>query len=141
MAVESIKSESIMKLLKQLVILIIVSQLSCCKGQEKDGVTYPKEKTMTTDKFDIEKYNKKVEEKKKKGEFDVYNHMEILPNGNVIESSQAQDKSSTIIISPPEPEIIQIYKSYYKNGFLEFEIHRYIGLAMGADEIRFGKSN
>lgn len=129
-----------MKLINLILILFVILQLTSCKGQENEGVTYSKEKIMTTDKFNIEKYNKIVAEKRRNGDFDVYNHTEILSNGNVVESSQAQDKSSTIIILPPVPKMIETYKSYYKNGFLEFEIHRYIGLAMGADEIKFGIS-
>lgn len=135
---ENIKFTSIMKLVNLIPILFVILQLTNCKGQENEGVTYPKEKIMTTDKFNIEKYNKIVEEKTRKGEFDIYNHIDTLSNGNVMESTQGQDGTYTVIITPPVPALDKIYKDYYKNGFLKEETNLYIGLAMGSDEIKFG---
>jgi hypothetical protein len=130
-----------MKKVKSIIYLCIIAfNLMSCGGQTEKGVYYPKEKIMTTDKFDFVKYNRIVEEKRKLGEFDLYNHVEVLTNGNVVESSQAQDKSATVIILPPVPELIETYKSYHKNGFLESETQRYIGLQLGADIVKFGSS-
>lgn len=130
-----------MKKIKSIICLCVIAfNLMSCGGQTEKGVYYPKEKIMTTDKFDFVKYNRIVEEKRKLGEFDLYNHIEVLANGNVVESSQAQDKSATVIILPPVPELIETYKSYHKNGFLESETRRYIGLQLGADIVKFGTS-
>lgn len=129
-----------MKKLKKIIYLLIAFNLISCGGQTEKGVNYPKEKIMTTDKFDFVKYNQIVEQKRKLGEFEVYRHVEVLTDGTVVESSQAQDNTATVTILPPVPEILETYKVYHKNGYLESEVQRYIGLATGSDIVKFGIS-
>ncbi|GAA3508392.1 hypothetical protein GCM10022393_19370 [Aquimarina addita] len=119
---------------------LILGFFTQCIGQKEKGVIYPKEKIMTTDIFDIEKYNQVIEEKKIKGLPRSNIRTEILEDGTIIESSQSQKKYVTVRIIPKTPKIFETYKKYYPNGFLEMKMQRFMGLAMGANIIKTGIS-
>ena len=121
---ENFKSTSAMKLLKLLTILLSIVQLTSCKGQNKEGVTYPKEKIMSNEKFDIEKFNKCFNQEDK-----VYNEdcKQILSDGTVvIQSIMSEDYRQDII--PVAPGLLSRVKLFYlKTGILKQEYETYVG--------------
>ncbi|MEZ0128535.1 hypothetical protein AB9T88_01460 [Flavobacterium sp. LBUM151] len=121
---ENIKQGNTMKILKKLFVLFLFLQLISCKGQEKDGISYPKEKIMSTERFDIEKYKNCIKLKEKDKYADVSNCEEILKDGTLIISYMEWEKR----IIPPAPNLFSTVFKYYKSGIIKEEFKTYIGI-------------
>lgn len=139
MAMENTKLTQRLAIVGKLVLLICLVQLMSCEGQVKDKAISSKVKIMTTEKFEIEKYNKCIEEREKNPLLDLSQCEDTLDDGTLVISSKSSD-DYTVITTPPPPSLVQSFKRYYKNGFLQERSERYIGYAMGFDLIKFGNS-
>lgn len=129
-----------MKTLKIITILFFFSQLTNCKGQKKDGVTYPNEKIMTMEKFDVDKLNKCLIQKEKENPLqDLSTCDELLKDGSFI-SNYETTEGYVSVHTLPIPSLLQNYKEYYDNSILKEEFNLFIGLAIGSDQVKFGIS-
>ena len=136
---ENIKSTNIMRLLRVIIICSIVLQFSGCKGQNEKGVSYPKSKIMSTERFDIDKYQKCIEKKQRTGNIDLSQCQDTLSDGTVIISVKNAEESFVRII-PAVPSLIENVKAYYGYGSIKEEYSRYLGVFLNAEEIRIGTS-
>ncbi|EKT3967184.1 hypothetical protein NTJ12_002266 [Flavobacterium psychrophilum] len=119
-----------MKLLKLVTILFAILQLASCKGQDKDGVTYPKEKIMNNERFDIDRFRNypkvvTVEQEKK-----LPSKRDTLLDGTIIDYSWWNDKNKTYYskrITPPAPALFYTYKEFYQTGVIKQESELFVG--------------
>lgn len=103
-----------------------------CNGQEKSKTTYPKEKIMNTERFDIQKYRKRQLEKEKTG--NLSNCEDTLSDNTIINYSSSikpPDKLSySITITPPPPALFFTVKNFYDTGIIKEETKSFIGFLM-----------
>lgn len=125
-----------MKLVKIFSMFLVVAQLSSCKGQNEDGIQ-PKNKAMTTERFDLEKYNECIGKKKKEGEIDLSQCEYKLADGTTIISVKDSEESFSRVI-PPAPALFETVKVYHGDGFLKEEYSRYMGVFLTSSEVRNG---
>lgn len=130
--------------IKQIIFIFIVFSLFNCKRQTEEGVQYPKEKIITTDKFDIERFKNYPKVLKLGEEKKLPSIKDTLPDGTIIDYSWGKglDKKKYYSkkITPPVPAIFFIDKEYYENGILKQETKVFLGQSINSDQIKFGKS-
>ena len=131
---ENFKLKNIMKLLKISSILIIILQLTSCKGHDEKGVSYPKQKKRNTEKFDIEKFDQCANMPNKPYSEDC---KEILPDkSEIVQLMMAENYQEEII--PPPPSMIKRVRTFYLNtGVIKEELSTYIGLHFPVGEIKY----
>ena len=123
--------------IKKIIAITFALSLLQCTGQTEKGVQYPKEKIMTEDKLDIDKYKSIIEGKRLRDDY-TYN-VEVLKDGSFIDYfGMNQNKIHSIILHKSIPSITEVYKEYYNNGILKEETERFIGSSMNSDQIKFG---
>ena len=120
----------IMKLLQLLTILLSIIQLTGCKGQNEEGVTYSKQKIMSNKKFDIEKHKKCLEIKLQTNNLKNYPLCDvILKDRTVVYTSENSEDYQEEII-PPAPALIKKTQLFYlKTGIIKEDFESYIGNA------------
>lgn len=132
------------KIEKQIIFIFIAFSLFNCKGQTEEGVQYPKEKIMTTDRFDIEKFKNYPKVLKLGEEKKLPSTKDTLPDGTVINYSWGKglDKQKYYAKKtiPPVPALSYIEKEYYENGILKREKEVFLGQSINSDQIKFGIS-
>ncbi len=116
---------------KMLYTIVATYVLTACSGQEKRVVTYPKEKIMNTDKFDIIGFRNWQQEKEMKG--DLSECEDTLSDNTVItyySTMESPDEISyTKVITPPPPALFYSTKIFYPTGVIKEELEQiFIGL-------------
>ena len=114
--------------------LLAVLQLTSCEGQNAKGVSYPKQKKMSTEKFDIEKFEACASKPNKPYPEDC---KEILPDKTEkVQLLMAENYQEEII--PPPPSLIKKIRTFYlKTGIIKEELDSYIGLHFPTGEIKY----
>ncbi len=128
--------------IKKIIAITFALSLLQCTGQTEKGVQYPKEKIMTQDRFDINRFKDYPdaivfgEEKKLTPTEDTLSDGTVIIYswGNGLDNKKYYSK----LIKTPVPSITEVYKEYYNNGILKEETERFIGSSMNSDQIKFG---
>ncbi len=105
--------------MKIIPIITLILILFSCNGQEESKQKIKNQSEMTTEKFDIETFNKN----KVNNEYSF-----LLESGKKIEQMQAGDGESLIYIeyeTPKDPELFYVYKEYHNNGVLKLKGERF----------------
>jgi hypothetical protein len=119
-----------MKLIKLIIILFGVIQLTGCKGQNKEGVNYPKEKIMSDEKFDVERFKNYPSVVSEEEEKNLTPTKDTLDDGSVIFYSWWDDENKKYYskkIVYPSPTLLAKTFIYYENGTIKQEQENYIG--------------
>lgn len=103
-----------------------------CNGQEKDKtITYPKEATMITEKFDIDRFKDYPDFVSEDQKQKLPSTKDSLSDGTIVEYSWQGSKNSrtqyTKIIIPPPPTLFKMVKDFYPTGVIRKETKVFIG--------------
>jgi hypothetical protein len=125
---ENIKSRSAMRILTFFAVMLFSFQLTSCNGQKKDGITYPKEKIMNNERFDIEKHQRCLKTKLETKNFKHYPLCDnILNDGTIIYTSENTEDYQEESI-PSAPNLLKKVKLYYlKTAIIKEEFEKYVG--------------
>ena len=117
-----------MKLCNLPILLILL--FHSCDGQN-NNITYPKEKIVNTETFNIPSYEKLKEEQLKKDMLNPWTVETNLGQGGKQELYSSTDGDDTTFfktITPAEPALLKNVKMFHSNGKIAVEYETYVGI-------------
>lgn len=128
MLMEKNQSEFKMKLCNLIIFFILI--FHSCDGQ-KNNSTYPKERIINTETFDISSYEKLKEEQLTKNMLNPWTIETKLATGEKQELFSSADGNEITYfksLTPPEPALLKKIKRFYSNGKIAVEYETYVGI-------------
>ncbi|MGE8552779.1 MAG: hypothetical protein ACN6OB_02440 [Chryseobacterium jejuense] len=125
---EKNQSELKMKLYNLIILFILI--FHSCDGQ-KNNITYPKEKIVNTETFDISSYEKLKEEQLTKNMLNPWTIETKLATGEKQELFSSADGNEITYfksVTPQEPALLKTIKRFYSNGKIAVEYETYVGI-------------
>ncbi|MBP2619733.1 hypothetical protein J2772_004952 [Chryseobacterium jejuense] len=125
---EKNQSELKMKLYNLIILFILI--FHSCDGQ-KNNITYPKEKIVNTETFDISSYEKLKDEQLTKNMLNPWTVETKLATGEKQELFSSADGNEITYfksITPQEPALLKTIKRFYSNGKIAVEYETYVGI-------------
>ena len=120
--------------MKKIIIHITLIMMVCsCNGQEKEKISYPKDKVMNTEKFDIKRFENYPDVVSMEDEKKLPTKKDILSDGTIIEYSlwdNNEDGNKTYytkIEMPPPPALFKKVKDFYPSGTIQREAKTFVG--------------
>ncbi|WP_209921586.1 hypothetical protein [Chryseobacterium jejuense] len=117
-----------MKLYNLIILFILI--FHSCDGQ-KNNITYPKEKIVNTETFDISSYEKLKDEQLTKNMLNPWTVETKLATGEKQELFSSADGNEITYfksITPQEPALLKTIKRFYSNGKIAVEYETYVGI-------------
>lgn len=125
---EKNQSKLKMKLYNLIVFFILI--FHSCDGQ-KNNITYPKEKIVNTETFDISSYEKLKDEQLTKNMLNPWTIETKLATGEKQELFSSADGDEITYfksLTPPEPALLKKIKRFHSNGKIAVEYETYVGI-------------
>ncbi|OCK50713.1 hypothetical protein BA768_19320 [Chryseobacterium sp. CBo1] len=120
--------------MKKIITYIALTMMVCsCNGQEKEKISYPKEKVMNTEKFDIKRFENYPDVVSMEDEKKLPAKKDTLSDGTIIEYSlwdNNEDGNKTYytkIVTPPPPALFKKVKDFYPSGTIQKETETFVG--------------
>lgn len=117
-----------MKLCNLIIFIILI--FHSCDGQ-KNNITYPKEKNVNTETFDIPSYEKLKDEQLTKNMLNPWTIEIKLDTGEkqeLFSSADGDEINYFKSVTPPVPALLKKMKRFYSNGKIAVEYETYVGI-------------